>query len=113
MPLRAVLGVMLSSGSAPGGADEVRQRAAERRDPLDHAGAVEIDSRAALVDVIGGIEARGHPRRGVAQAQRQRLAGALVAEARDDDVEAVDVRVAEIRKTRPVADELDALAGAR
>src|SRR5688500_2186321 len=110
MPLRALLAVMLSSRSAPGGADEVRQRRAERRRALDPADTMEIDARAALLRVVGGIEGGGQPRGGLTEAKRERLAEALVAETRDDDVEARGVGVAHVRESRPVAHELDALA---
>src|SRR5262249_41322695 len=80
---------------------------AERRRTLDERRTVEIEPRAALVDVIGGIERRGDFPDQRPDLDRERLARAFVTQTRHRDVEATVVRLRQIRKARLVAGHLD------
>src|SRR5258707_1013365 len=75
--------------------------------------ALEIHAGAALVGVVGGVEARGQPGADRAVLERQRLAGALVAEAGDDHEEALGIRLAQVGEAGLVTDQLDGLARLR
>src|SRR2546422_10506386 len=68
-------------------------------------------SRTALVGLVGGIEGDGDAVDGRALAHGERLAAALVAQARSHEIEALRVRLAEVREAGLVADDVDPRVG--
>src|SRR3989449_1008577 len=104
---------LLPRPSALRGADRVDQRRTELRAPLDELRPFEIDPRATVVTVVRGIEGCSEPGDRRTDLQGQGLAGALVAQTRDDQEEALRVGRREIREAGLVADELDLAAAER
>src|SRR5439155_525340 len=81
------------------------------RRALDRARALEVHARAALVGLVGGIEGDGDAVDGRALAHGERLAAALVAQARSHEIEALLVRLAEVREAGLVTDDVDPRVG--
>src|SRR3989442_11019887 len=104
---------LLPRPSALRGADRVDQRRTELRAPLDELRPLEIDPRATVVTVVRGIEGCSEPGDRRTDLQGQGLAGALVAQTRDDQEEALLVGRRGIREAGLVADELELAAAER
>src|SRR3990167_3091119 len=113
LPVPFVMSLPPIPRSAPGGGQRLGQRRAEPRAPLDEPRALEIHPRAPVLGVVRGVEPRGELRAAAPDGQRERLARALVAEPRDDQVESLVVGVREVREPRLVAGQLDAPPGER
>src|SRR5919108_932706 len=108
MPLLLAAMAAPSRGrSVPAGsADDVEQRRPEPRGMLDGAGALEVDPRAALVGLVRGIEGDGHVAHAGAVAHGEAFAATLIAQARADRIEALDIRVPEVCEARLVPNDL-------
>src|SRR5436309_4327367 len=87
---------VMHASSARGRAERRRQRGRERRAALHEPRPLDVHSRAPFVGVVGRIEARDERRARPLDPERQGLAHALVAEARDDQVEPLRVRLAHV-----------------
>src|SRR5262245_28836696 len=93
------------SAALPG--QELRESRRERGGALLEHLALEVEARAPMLGVIGRVEASDDGRGRRPDAHGERLARALVTQARDDQEEAGGVGLSPVREAGLVADELD------